>query len=178
MITRLNTGVINGLIFQVTWFSTIFLASQERANLAAIPGVIFTLLLFAQSRLGQTVKLLIKWCLIGLVLGYFCEQSLINLSVFIPLEDSALGVPFWLLSLWGALFSLISQSMSWVLKKPFIAISFGTLGAPLSYLSGAHLGAMNLGESELIVGLYTGGAWAIAMGVSSYLWRLDESKRD
>ena len=103
---------------------------------------------------------------------------MISFSVFIPLEDSALGVPFWLLSLWGALFSLIPLSMTWVFRNPLIAISFGALGAPLSYLSGARLGAMNLGEPELIVGLYTGGAWAIAMGVSSYLWRLDESKRD
>ena len=177
MKVNLKSGAIRGVLFQVTWFATIALASQERAHLAALPGVLYMLLFLAsQPREAHSLTELslqssVLWGGGGICLGYLCEFILISGGVFIPRESSILIVPAWLLSLWGSIYLLLPSSMAWVLRTPLIAVCFGALGAPMSYLAGARMGAMHLGGDEFIVGLYTGLAWGVTMGFTSLVWR-------
>lgn len=173
----LNRLLLPTLTFQVTWFTTIWLACEKKADLAALPGLIFMisiLVLMSKSnedRQAHTLYIGIRWVLLGLCLGFLCERLLIYLGVFIPHEESILGVPAWLLSLWGSLYLLIPYSMNRLMQNTLLAILFGVLGAPISYLSGAKMGAMALGYDELTVGVYTGCAWGIAMALTSIFWR-------
>lgn len=71
--------------------------------------------------------------------------------------------PIWLLALWPAFGATLHLALNWMRDRPVLAAVFGAIGGPLSYWSGARLGAIelhpDLWPSILSVGL----VWATAM---------------
>ena len=52
-----------------------------------------------------------------------------------------------------------------------IAMIAGALLGPLSYLAGARLGALSLGDPMYVSLLAVAGVWAVAMPLLLWIWR-------
>lgn len=84
------------------------------------------------------------------------------------------GPPAWIVLMWGAFATVVSVSLGWLGERPILTAVLGAAGAPLSYLAGARLGAMEFGAGEAAgLGLIAL-TWAVALPV---LVRLVHGKR-
>lgn len=162
--------LINGVLFQIVWFLTIGLASQMGELYAALPGLTFTIYLGRKSA-TQDLKRIVIWISLALFLGLICESSLIAQGILLPIDPPLIGIPLWLLTLWTSLFMLLWLEITWLLTSPLLLTLCGLFSAPLSYASGARLGAMSVGGSYTEMMMYTGALWAVAMLIASYVYR-------
>lgn len=75
--------------------------------------------------------------------------------------------------------SIFNESMSWMRGRYFVAILFGVIGAPLSYLAGARFGAIRVNEDTWswvgLVALTWGAAMPILIGLQQR-WTPSPSK--
>ena len=73
--------------------------------------------------------------------------------------------PAWLLPLWLIFATTLNGSMSWMADRIWLGVLFGAVGGPLSYWSGARMGALQL-RAPLVQSLaWIALEWAIAMPV-------------
>jgi hypothetical protein len=70
--------------------------------------------------------------------------------------------PPWITALWLLFATLPHHSLRWLAGRPWLAILFGAIGGPLSYLAGSRLGAVGIGEPPLL----TWGALAVEYGIA------------
>jgi hypothetical protein len=82
-------------------------------------------------------------------------------------QQAGLLPPLWLLSLWPAFASALSEghSLSWLKQRPLVAAGLGAVLGPLSYAGGARLGALELDGVRSLICLTV--TWAGAMVVLS-----------
>ena len=167
--TRSARAVIGwSLSFQALWFLTIELASQQRSGHAALLNIIWTAALITLSR-SDACRLL-GWCLTGGAIGLIGDGVCLYLGLYHPAQPLLLSwspAPLWLIALWCSFATLTPLSLSSILSRPWLAIMFGAIGGPLSYLAGVRLGAMNFGETPSVSLIATGVLWGVAMWVGS-----------
>ena len=168
---RSYTLILWGLSFQALWFLTIELASRQYSELAALVNVMWVLALVS-SRPQTQRRLLIKWGVSGLAIGALGDGLIIGSGLYVPHQtELGLPMPLWLLSMWLTFSVFVPLSMGPLLRRPFFALIFGTLGAPLSYLAGVRWGAMAFGDSALAALTATGVFWGLAMYLATLAWK-------
>lgn len=101
----------------------------------------------------------------------FIQSGLVSYAGAAPWEGFA---PYWIIAMWGTFALSLRHSLRWVMQNPLVAVLFGSVGAPLAYLSGVQFGA-----AELQAPLWA--AWgAIAVGWALLLtllrWPLQAAK--
>ena len=177
MVTNMKTlntsrfrSVFRAVAFNVIWLLTIQLAAYGQAIWATLPGLVYGIILLSQHNKSMR-KYLIQWACLGLALGIISESIIIYNEVLGSVNHSNIGHPLWLLSLWIALFMLLPLELDKILNSPILAVSFGMIGGPFSYLSGAKLGAMKLIGSEIELICYTSILWGISMYTASFYWQ-------
>ena len=69
-----------------------------------------------------------------------------------------------------ALFTYLPMELGSLLNTPKKSTLFGMFGAPISYISGVHLGAMHMATDITKVVLSTAGLWALVMYLSARIW--------
>lgn len=73
--------------------------------------------------------------------------------------------PLWIAALWWSFLPLFPGALAWMRDRYWISVSFGAIGAPLSYLGGERLGALVMEERVLAL------AWiAVVWGTLTPLW--------
>lgn len=79
--------------------------------------------------------------------------------------------PFWIFFLWG-LFAANVHLFTWMKKHWFLSVTFGAIGAPVSYLSAIRLGGADLLLPFPYLFLIIGGLWAFLL--PAVIWLSDK----
>ena len=130
--------LINFALFQLGWFSSVLGAANNLpmlGPLAAIPILVFHL---ARANSPRTE---IKLVAAAVIIGGGFDQLLVSVG-YIQYRGSAPGyLPLWMIGLWIIFSTTLNVSLRWMHRRWAVAIIFGLIGGPLSYLGGIRLGA-------------------------------------
>jgi Protein of unknown function (DUF2878) len=74
--------------------------------------------------------------------------------------------PPWMVALWMIFATTLNTSMAWLVGRPLLAAMLGAIFGPASYVTGARLGAIEMGASGGLAVIAI--VWAIAM--PTLLW--------
>ncbi len=131
--------LFNLIAFQVCWVGLVVLKEQF------IPYALIYLLVHLWLTRQQTAE----WFVIVIIiaLGSLVDTSLSWYRVFI-FEPSSLFIPVWLVLLWACFATTLCHSLSFLSRSVIWQIAAGCI-APLSYLMGQRLGAVEFGYSQL-----------------------------
>lgn len=131
---------MHAVIYQTTWFITVLLGNVW-SLLWAVP--LLGTIVHRQSRQSITFVLLVA------LVGYSVDITLQALG-FIQFQGNTLLGPLWLLVLWLGFANVIWHLMY---RIPFVWLRaiLGAISGPLSYYSGAYLGAAEPMTTEGLV---------------------------
>lgn len=149
----------NFAAFQAGWCACVFGAARGQAwiGVVATASIVAVHLWIARERRREWL-LLAASLPIGVCVNAFLAA---NEAVFVT--GAPLVGPAWLLVLWPLFATTFNESMRWMMGRYAIALVFGVLGAPLSYLAGARAGALELGDSHVRWIAYVALAWGLAV---------------
>ena len=134
------TNLINFVLFYAGWFACIYgLALQMPwlGPLSAI-GVVFVHLALRSFHRGEALAIAAIT-----TIGPLIEGALVLLGV------ATFSQSFWLIApslmgLWAIFGTTLDGSLGWLAKRPLLAVIFGAVGAPFSYLAADVIGAVEL----------------------------------
>jgi hypothetical protein len=134
--------VVNFVAFQVGWFACVLGAARgwplvgPLVALAILAPMAWT----APSPRGFLL-LLASGALVGL-----CWDSALSAVGLMQFNGGRLAplAPLWIVALWMLFASTCNRSLRWLQASLPLAIGLAVVAAPLSYLAGARLGALQL----------------------------------
>lgn len=135
--------LINYAVFQLGWFACVWGAASGRPWLGPIVvGCAVGVHLLLARRPSREAILMVVCALCGMV---FDSALLWTGWVAYPNGNWIPGLaPYWIIALWVVFGSTLNLSMGWLRGRPWLALLFGAVGGPASYLAGQGLGAMSL----------------------------------
>lgn len=146
-------NLINFVLFQSFWFAAVVGAAKGNLWIGPAGCLAFLALHLFMIRPGEGRGRELVYVLGFGVAGSLLDSWLASIGVLnYPTSTawSAWLVPPWISSLWVAFAMLPRFSLSWLGGRPWLAVVFGALGGPLSYMGGARIGAVAAGEPELL----------------------------
>ncbi|WP_251358399.1 DUF2878 domain-containing protein [Kangiella sp. TOML190] len=152
---------INFVLFQAIWLACAFGATNQ--NLYYAYGL-FLILLVWQLWPTNRVKMDCLNILVLLPLGFVLDSiwsltGLIQYQSHISWFNTA---PNWILILWVTFALTLNHSMAWIYRKPKLALVFGAIGGPLSYLAAERIGALAITNKPITLLLLVV-AWFLAL---------------
>lgn len=136
--------LLNILGFQIGWFACVLGSANQMPWLGVLISclVILVHLLRTSERVFEC-----KFFGVAVIIGIIFDgipQSL-GWIAFSPVTfwPEALPPP-WMIMLWALFASTINISLSWLQNRKTLAMLIGAIAGPLSYWSGARLGALQL----------------------------------
>lgn len=151
--------IINFAWFQCVWWLLILFQSQAVVGVLCL--MVFWLWLTPKVKSDATLILTL------MVIGILVDSTLMNAGVFIfENYSNHLVIPFWLALLWGAYAATLQHSMGVFEGKPWLCVVAGAIAAPLSYLGGAKLGAVEFGFSTSSTVLVLALVWSVVFPIS------------
>ena len=163
-------ALINVAAFQVGWFSSVLGGAN---NLPWVgPLVVLAVVAFhirSAKRPSSELLLILCCAVIG---GIFDSILVANnwVSYFSGFVGANLA-PYWIITMWALFATTLNVSLRWLRKMPLVAVAFGAVGGPLTYLAGQKLGGIVLVDSfAALVALAIG--WGVMMPL---LMKLAES---
>lgn len=163
------TNVVNFALAQAGWFACVIGAARGTPWLG--PAVAAAIVAFhlarARSRRAEW-RLLAVVAAIGLVLdGWLKGTGLVAYAAdTVSLRWVA---PMWIVALWVLFATTLNQSMIWLRGRSVIAALLGAIFGPLSYLSGARLGAASFPNGKTAALVALAAAWAAVIPLLSRL---------
>jgi hypothetical protein len=159
--------LINYLLYQIGWFACVLGAAYARPWL----GIALALPLVAAhfwlttDRAGQ-----IKMAVFATVIGLFVDGTLLGLGVFrFPSGVLVSGLPpLWMSVLWIQFATTFAYCLHWLSGRYALSALLGLFGAPLAFLGGARLGAIEILPPDGIHLLMLGAVWSAAIPVLVY----------
>ncbi|MCX7553927.1 DUF2878 domain-containing protein [Marinicella sp. S1101] len=136
--------LINVILLNVLWFTCVLGA----ANDLLWPGFVVLLVLiginiYKKSLNKIDVKIVLFSIIFGLVIdGILHARGMVNYEL--KILDAAFLPPIWIMILWVGFGATVRTGMQWLLNHPKIGAMFMLIGAPLSYVSAAKLGAAQI----------------------------------
>jgi hypothetical protein len=147
--------------FQAGWFACVLGAARGwwwlgPLLVAAIAGA---WLLVAPRPRGLAVLL----ALTGIVgLCWDSALALLGLIAYRPGPLSPPLAPLWILAMWVLFATTLQVSLRWLRGRWWLAALLGALLAPLAYVGGAHLGALQLLQPQVAL-LAQAAGWALLL---------------
>lgn len=161
--------LINVLLFQIAWFASVIGA----ANQVPVAGPAAVLLVVAvHLRLAarpSSELLLIVAC--GVAGALF--DSLLVSSGWVAYASGmfAAGIaPYWIITMWASFATTLNVSLAWMHGRPVLAAVIGLVAGPLTYLTGAKLGGIQLVDQTMALAAL-GIGWGIMMPLLMMLAR-------
>ena len=157
----------NVALSQGAWFATIIGVAHDRAawGVAAIGGVVCWHLLVS-ARPAAEARLVGLALLLGLVVE---SVALAQGHVRYPNGAWHPGwPPYWLVALWGLFAVSLNVALRWLRGRPALAALLGAVVGPLSFLSGARLGAASFVDLPAAL-LTVAVGWAAALPLLLWL---------
>ncbi len=153
--------LVNFVLFQGIWLACILGAANNKMLSA---WILFGTLIYWQScpknRSHKDFIFVLTLLPLGLLIdSLWVYLQLIEYKELIPFNMAA---PYWIGILWITFALSLNSSMSWLFEHPKIAIIFGALGGPLSYLAAERLGAITIFDKNITL-LLLGLSWLLVM---------------
>ena len=166
----MNPILVNIIAFYLAWFACIWGAAHQFPLLGpivvvAVLGLHFSFL--SGYSLAQELRLLLIAGVLGFVLDSF--QAFIGTFSFRKTGPEAWVSPVWIVALWLAFATTLHTSLRWLSGRYGLAAILGAIGGPLSYYSGAQLGALALNPDNTFSFIVMAIAWGIAMPILVWL---------
>lgn len=144
--------VTNFVIFQTVYAACVLGSARGHVWLGPLAGALLlpiNLWFFPAHERSREVRLWIIAGAIGLVLDSGLQG--LNAIAFPDITRiapesvfSAWLVPPWIVTLWVAVGTMLRTSLGWLRGRYVLAATFGAIGGPFSFWSGARLGATEL----------------------------------
>ncbi|MFM9967731.1 MAG: DUF2878 domain-containing protein, partial [Burkholderiales bacterium] len=150
------SNAINIVAFQAGWFACILSAANGMPWLAA--GVSLAVVLLHLAR-AHDVRAELKLALAAGIAGAMFENAL-ALAGWTGFEGGVLiagSAPLWMVAQWMMFATTLNLSLAWMKSRLLLAALFGAIGAPLSYLGGERLGALQILDRDAAL-------WALGLG--------------
>ncbi|MDH3661308.1 MAG: DUF2878 domain-containing protein [Alphaproteobacteria bacterium] len=161
---------LNLVLFQSLWFAAVL----GRESLLWLLVLLLTAhVLFCSDRKTELKVMLL--CA-GLGSAVDIVLTLAGIFVFSP-PPTVLPIPIWLIALWLGFAATLRHSLSYLLKRPAIAIPAAGLTAPLSYFAAMRLGAVDFGFDTPFTLILLGVLWAAMMAVFILICRARHQRR-
>jgi hypothetical protein len=139
----MSVSIAYFVAFQCGWFACVLGAAHERAWLgAALVALLALVHLLRSAHAAPELALLAITGAIGTLWDTMLIQvGLIKYSSGFVLHGLA---PYWIIALWILFATTLNVMLRWLRGRALIAAALGALGGPLSFWSGARLGALSL----------------------------------
>ncbi len=152
---------INLSLFKVGWLASVLTAAASipSAGVAVVATVAAVHLLRSENRQGEA-QLLLFAALVGL--GW--ESALVTLGL-VEYESGSpvLGIaPYWIVAMWVLFATTLNGALSWLRKSMPVAVLFGAIGGPLSFLAGQKAGAVIFPDPTMSL-IVIGAGWAVLL---------------
>lgn len=129
--------------YQIVWFSAVIGAGRGLWWPGVIAAAMFALLHLAlarQDRAGRAADF--KLSAIAILIGIFLDGTIATSELAryaangmtLPTD----GAPLWVLAMWASFALTLRHSMTFLLRRPMVALVFGVVGGPLAYLGAAR----------------------------------------
>ena len=128
----------NALLFQATWFACV-IGGALGEPLWGFAGV---LALTAHSWFVGLIRQDLRVLLALGIAGFAVDTAWIRLGILD--FGGAVVAPSWIVALWLGFGLTVNHSMGWLRQKPVLAAALAALFAPVTYLAGARLGAVEV----------------------------------
>ena len=155
--------------YQIVWFCAVIGAGRGLWWPGVIAAAIFVVLHLAlarQDRSGRATdfKLSAVAILIGILLDGTIATSELGRYAANTMTLPSGGAPLWILAMWASFALTLRHSMTFLLRRPMVALVFGAVGGPLAYL-GASRGwqAIVFAEPRWMALTTLALGWALAM---------------
>ncbi len=156
--------VLNFAWYQLLWF----VAVMGGDSLAWLLLVLLLMHLLSVASLRSELTVMVPAALMGCAVDSVITAA--GFYVFDP-APGLLPIPVWLIAIWMGFAGTLRHSMGWLVARRGLMVILTSVGAPLTYLAAARLGAvsfpMGLWPTAIVVGL----CWA---AMSPVLCRLVE----
>ncbi len=156
--------IVNAVLFQLLWFAAVIGSAKG----FVWPYLLFsTLLIVWQLHPSHRHPSDLKVVAVAVVLGLIIDTLFLQFNVFkfadsFPVEGIS---PLWIILLWVGFALTVNHSMQWLNKHPLLPALAGAIFAPLSYLAGLRLGAVEYHIDPLLVSAFISVPWALALTI-------------
>lgn len=161
---------VNAGTLYLAWLAAVLSAASGRPWPAAAASIVAIAINITLARRRSTeVVLVLAAALFGIsVDGILIAAGFANFAAPGPFSGFP---PAWLVLMWMAFATMLNVSLAWLKDRLALAAVLGLIGGPLSYYSGARLGAMELSQPIWLALGAVGISWAIALPALLYLAR-------
>jgi len=153
--------ILNFALFQAGWFACV-LGGAHGMPVAAVATAMVVIglnLWWSGGDRLSDLRLLAAVALIG-----FCVDTVhLRLGVFSLIGDPRFPhlCPVWLVALWAVFGTALRGSLGWLAGRYWLSALLGAVGGPLSYVSGARMGAVTLHPNRVFSVAAFAIAWAL-----------------
>ena len=163
-------ALLDFLAFQALWFACVLGVARghEWAGPMCVLGWCAWHVARSPRRLREA-RALIEVTLLGTL-----ADTLISRAGWLHYAGTPIAgflAPLWIAALWAAFASTFDTTFAWVAKDLRLAALLGALAAPLSYLGGERLGALEVGTPRLLSLACVGALWALALPLAVRVYR-------
>lgn len=150
--------LMNIVGYQAIWFGSILVGNSFVP--VAVLLVLLHCLACVEPRREMTVLLTCT------ALGFMCDSLLAVAGVYyFEPTPAMLPAPLWLAVIWLGFAATLRHGLSFAIAKPVLGVSLAFVGAPLSYLAAARLGAVEFPLGPLVTAAIVAGIWVVLMSL-------------
>ncbi len=161
--------VINLLLFQAIWFTAAFGQSQY----LWILGLLLGALVILPQHMMKEIKVVLLCGGLGIAM-----DSVLALSGILIISDTndMLPIPMWFMAIWLGFAATFRHSLNAMLKRPLLMVGLAVVVAPLNYIAGARLGALEFGLPTLQSAMVISFSWLVVtpMLIKAYRFAVKE----
>ena len=159
--------LINFIAFEIGWFAAVLGAAHDHvwAGVGIAALVVLLHLLMSHHWLRE-LKLLLSVMLLGLI----WDSALVACHIIEYPTGQLLPMlaPVWIVAVWALFATTLNVSMVFLRGRLWLAVLFGAIGAPLSFLGGLRLQALQFPDTQTALDVLAIG-WAAMMPLLIYL---------
>ncbi len=163
MSSTLRTWINFGAM-QAGWFACVLGAAHGAAWVGPPLALGVVLLHLAMSR-HRGAELVLAVIALGIGLAW---ETAAQATGWIRYNADGAIAPWWIFTMWPMFATTLNISLRFLHGRWVAAALLGAIGAPLSYLAGARLGALALPDPSAAVALHAAG-WALLMPLLVFL---------
>jgi hypothetical protein len=136
--------------FNISWLGLVYFGN----NFIPVASLFLLIHLFFISKIKNELLFVIAASLIGIIV----DSIFLHLGFFV--FEGELGLPMWLIMLWGCFAATLCHSLQFIDSSFWFKILAGLI-APFSYFSGSQLGVVEFGHPWLITYLILALIWPL-----------------
>jgi hypothetical protein len=159
--------LINFIAFEIGWFAAVLGAAHDHVWAGvAVAALVVLLHLLMSHRLQRELKLLLAVMMLGAV--WDSALAMRHIIEYPTGQLSPMLAPVWIVAVWALFATTLNVSLVFLRGRWWLAALFGAVGAPLSFLGGMRLHALQFPDTNAALCVLAIG-WAIMMPLLIYL---------